>query len=70
MLLLDKYKQHTKGNKTDRGNNVFAKTHGRDLQMPATETGEMLRRTTFRTWPKSLKNPQHPEEIMFNYSNL
>ena len=28
------------------------------LEMPATETGEMLGRTTFRTWPKSPKNPQ------------
>ena len=28
--------------------------------MPATETGEMSGRTTFRTRPKSLKNPQQP----------
>ena len=28
--------------------------------MSATEIGEMLGRTTFRTWPKSLKNPQQP----------
>ena len=32
------------------------------LKMPATETGEMLGRTTFRTWPKSPKNPQQPLE--------
>ena len=30
------------------------------LKMPATETGEMLGRTTFRTWPKSPKNPEQP----------
>ena len=30
------------------------------LKMPATETGETLGRTIFRTQPKSLKNPQQP----------
>ena len=32
------------------------------LKMPATETGETLGRTTFRTQPKSLKNPQQPSD--------
>ena len=30
------------------------------LKMPATETGEMLGKTTFRTRPRSPKNPQQP----------
>ena len=30
------------------------------LKMPATETGKTSGRTTFRTRPKSLKNPQQP----------
>ena len=34
--------------------NLFPTT----ARMPATETSETLGRTTFRTWPKSLKNPQ------------
>ena len=42
------------------------------LKMPATETGEMLERTTFRTQPKSLKNPQQPldpgRESLHEYS--
>ncbi|XP_072851383.2 coiled-coil domain-containing protein 170 isoform X1 [Pogona vitticeps] len=32
------------------------------LKMPATETGETLGRTTFRTQPKNLKNPQQPNK--------
>ena len=31
-------------------------------KMPATETGETAGRTTFRTWPKSTKNPQQPSD--------
>ena len=48
--------------------NVFAKaplpsqlhqsTECGPLKIPATETGEILGRTTFRTRPKSPKNPQ------------
>ena len=32
------------------------------LKMPATEAGETLGRTTFRTRPKSKKNPQQPSD--------
>ena len=44
------------------------------LKMLATETGETLGRTTFRTQPKSPKNPQQPldpgcESLRENYEN-
>ena len=35
------------------------------LKMLATETGETLGRTTFRTRPKSPKNPPQPKDALF-----
>ena len=43
--------------------NVFANDQSTEccpLKMPGTETGETLGTTTFRTRPKSPKNPQQP----------
>ena len=42
-------------------------TEYRPLKMLATETGEMLGRTIFRTWPKSPKNPQQPLAHLYNF---
>ena len=38
------------------------------LKMPTTETGETLGRTTFRTQPKSSKNPQQPTILCLRWS--
>ena len=44
---------------------VLCTTECCPLKMLATETGEMLGRTTFRTRPKNPKNPQQPSESLF-----
>ena len=33
------------------------------------DTGKTLGRTTFRTWPKSLKNPQQPSRGTFSFTS-
>ena len=46
-----------------------SKPHTHTKKMPATENGEILGRTTFRTRPKSPKNPQQPLNITLGCIN-